>query len=43
MGIFLIAEIGINHNMVSIIKGDGVKRITDKEKVIRKKLRVEVK
>ena len=28
--------------MVSIIKGDGIKRITDKEQVVRKKLRTKV-
>ena len=29
--------------MIPLIKGDGVKKITDKEKTIRKKLRVEIK
>jgi hypothetical protein len=29
--------------MISLIKGDGIKKITDKEKVVRKKLRVEIK
>jgi len=29
--------------MISLIKGDGIKKITDKEKVARKKLRVEIK
>jgi sialic acid synthase SpsE len=28
--------------MISIIKGDGIKRITDKEQVVRKKLRTKV-
>ena len=29
--------------MIPLIKGDGVKKITDKEKIVRKKLRVEIK
>ena len=28
--------------MIPIIKGDGIKKITDKEKIVRKKLRIEV-
>ena len=29
--------------MIPLIKGDGIKKITDKEKIIRKKLRIEIK
>jgi len=28
--------------MIPVIKGDGIKKITDAEKIVRKKLRVEV-
>ena len=28
--------------MVPLIKGDGIKKITDKEKIVRKKLRIKV-